>query len=216
MTVLYRNATKNDKIVSKSDNRSSVTWLGDLMKNGKMTSSSSLLGHNSSAMSDNVSRNPPPWSVTASPQNWHFHHWENFFDHLIIQKILRTWKHIIIPTLHQRKSNLNVCYVLRSNYLQLIFCRLITAKIQINKKDRLRSERNLHTHQASCMCGTYSYILLDLSSEADLRRSGWTLMTCSPDREMDHRGAPGRPYGWGKGVAYSCLWNKWWKQILYT
>ena len=59
-----------------------LTWLGDLMKNGKGTGPSDDEGQSSSARSERLSRNPPPWSITPSDRNLHSHHWSYRDDHL--------------------------------------------------------------------------------------------------------------------------------------
>ena len=43
-----------------------------------------VFGHSSSAISDKLSRKPPPWSMIPSPINLHSHHWSTVFSHLYI------------------------------------------------------------------------------------------------------------------------------------
>lgn len=59
-----------------------VTWLDVRQKKGSGMLHSAELGHNSSDMSDRLSRNPPPWSMMPSAMNLHSHHWSCRAGHL--------------------------------------------------------------------------------------------------------------------------------------
>lgn len=59
-----------------------VTWLDVRQKKGSGMLHSAEVGHNSSDMSDRLSRNPPPWSMMPSAINLHSHHWSYRAGHL--------------------------------------------------------------------------------------------------------------------------------------
>lgn len=59
-----------------------VTWLDVRQKKGSGMLHSAELGHNSSDISERLSRNPPPWSMMPSAMNLHSHHWSYRAGHL--------------------------------------------------------------------------------------------------------------------------------------